>query len=77
MIMRTKREAYNLLFQCGIAKVDNVYKYVMDFDAYAENIDSANFLSITDDLRKLDRSEFQSCITEEFKKYMRGDKYGK
>lgn len=70
--LRTRRDNYNLLFQCRIAKIKDIYKYIMDFDAYAENVESANYLSITDDLRKLNKSEFYSCITEDFKQYMRG-----
>ena len=72
IIMRKKKENYGLLFQCRIAKIGNNYKYVMDFDGYAENVDSASFLSVTDDLRRLDRSEFFSSITENFTQYMRG-----
>jgi uncharacterized protein (TIGR04255 family) len=72
IVMRTRRDKYNILIQCRIAKVENDYKYMMDFDGYAENVDSASFLSVTDELRKLDRSEFLSSITENFKQYMRG-----
>jgi uncharacterized protein (TIGR04255 family) len=72
IVMRTRRGEHNLLFQCRIAKIENSYKYIMDFDGYAENVDSAKFLSVTDALRELDRSEFLSSITEEFKQYMRG-----
>jgi hypothetical protein len=55
----------------GITKVKGEYKYIMDFDAYAENVDPDNFLFVTDELRMLDRSEFLSNITEDFKQYMR------
>ena len=72
LAIRKKKEKHNILFQCRIAKINGEYKYVMDFDAYAENVSFDNFLAITDELRDLDRSEFFSNITDDFKEYMRG-----
>jgi len=73
-VMVTQRDDYNLVFQSGIDKINEKYKYVMDFDGSALNIDSSKYSSITDDLHKMLRKEFNSCITEEFKQYMRGNK---
>lgn len=72
IVIKTKKEMYNLLVQLKIGKIEDNYKYIMDFDGYAENVDSSNFLLVTDDLRGLDRSEFLSLVTENFKQYMRG-----
>lgn len=73
IVMRMTKGDYNLLFQCKIAKINEFYKYILDFDSYAINIDSTDFLTVTDDLRRLDRSEFLSNITENFRIYMRGE----
>lgn len=72
MVMRKRIGAYGLVYQCKIAKMDEKYKYIMDFDSYAERVESADFLSVTDELRKIDRSEFFAGITDNFKQYMRG-----
>jgi uncharacterized protein (TIGR04255 family) len=72
LVIRTKKEKHNILFQSRIEKIDGEYKYVMDFDAYAENVNFDDFLAVTDELRDLDRSEFLSNTTEDFKEYMRG-----
>lgn len=70
--VRVKRDRFGLLFQCGINKVGNDYKYIMDFDGYALNVDVSNYLSVTDDLHIMLDNEFNSCTTEKFKQYMRG-----
>jgi len=70
--IRSKKEKYNIFFQCQIAQDKGEYKYIMDFDAYAENVNSDDFLTVTDQLRDLDRNEFFSNITDNFIEYMRG-----
>jgi uncharacterized protein (TIGR04255 family) len=72
IIIRKKKGAYGLLYQCKISEINDSYKYILDFDSYAENVDSASFLSVTDELRRIDRGEFFSSITENFKQKMRG-----
>ena len=48
VIIRTKKTKHNINFLSRIIKVEGEDKYVMAFDAYAENVDSANFLFVTD-----------------------------
>jgi len=69
--IRIKKGDYYLLFQCGIRKVDEVYKYVLDYDGYAMDVAANNFINITDELKKIIKKEYYSNITEEFKNYMR------
>lgn len=70
-MVNIKREQYNLLFQCGIRKLDGGYKYIMDYDGYATDIEANSCITTTDELRRLIKKEFLSNITEEFKQYMR------
>jgi len=70
-MVNIKREQYNLLFQCGIRKLDVGYKYIMDYDGYATEIEADSCITTTDELRRLIKKEFLSNITEDFKKYMR------
>ncbi len=78
LIISKKKEEHNITVQCGITKSKDAtkskdeYTYILDFDAYAENVDSANFLSVTDELRMLDRSEFHAIIKDDFVQHMRG-----
>jgi len=72
IVIRKKIDSYGLLYQCKISKIGDSYKYILDFDSYAENVNSARFISVTDELRKIDRDEFFSSITEDFKQKMRG-----
>ena len=71
--IRIKKGDYYLLFQCGIQKFGDVYKYVLDYDGYAQDIETRNFINITDELKKMIKKEYYSNITEEFKEYMRSD----
>lgn len=70
-LINIKREQYNLLFQGGIRKLDDGYKYIMDYDSYATDIEADSCINTTDELRRLIKKEFLSNITEEFKQYMR------
>lgn len=71
--IRTKRDNYYLLFQCGIRQFEEKYKYYLDYDGYANNIEADNFIGVTDELQKMIKKEYYSNITEEFKQYMRAD----
>lgn len=71
MLFRVKKDDYQLLFQSGIRKIGNSYKYIMDFDGYAANVEANNFINVTDNLKLLIKNEFLSNITDNFKDYMR------
>jgi len=71
MLFRVRKNDYQLLFQSAIREIDNSYKYIMDFDGYAINVEASNFINVTDDLKRLIKNEFVSNVTENFKQYMR------
>lgn len=71
--IRTKRDDYYLLFQCGIRQFEGKYKYYLDYDGYANNIEADNFIGVADELQKMIKKEYYLNITEEFKQYMRAD----
>lgn len=73
VLIRTKRGNYYLLFQCGIRQFEGKYQYYLDYDGYANDIGTDNFIVVTDDLQKMIKKEYYSNITEKFKQYMRGD----
>lgn len=73
VLIRTKMDDYFLLFQCGIKQVEDKYYYFLDYDGYARDIDVKKYLAVTDKLQKAIKKEYLNHITEEFKKYMRGD----
>jgi len=70
MLFRVRKNDYQLLFQSAIREIDNSYKYIMDFDGYAINVEASNFIKVTDNLKYLIKKEFLSNITENFKEYM-------
>ena len=71
MLFRIRKNDYQLLFQSAIREIDDSYKYIMDFDGYAINVEASNFINVTDDLKRLIKNEFLSNTTENFKEYMR------
>ena len=71
MLFRVRKNDYQLLFQSAIREIDDSYKYIIDFDGYAINVEANNFINVTDDLKRLIKKEFLSNITENFKEYMR------
>ena len=71
ILFRVRKNDYQLLFQSAIREIDDSYKYIMDFDGYAINVEASNFINVTDDLKRLIKNEFISNVTENFKQYMR------
>lgn len=69
------RGEYKLIYQELLQKDENdSYKFIMDFDGFAENINAEGYLNICDDLHKIISVEFlENSITEEFKEYMRNE----
>jgi hypothetical protein len=43
----------------------------MDFDGFAKNIESQNYLEVTDQLHSIISEEYENSIKEPIKKYMR------
>jgi uncharacterized protein (TIGR04255 family) len=51
--------------------INDQYKVILDFDAYAENIDPKNYLEVTDNLYKLTSEEFERTIKNPIYNYMK------
>ena len=65
---------YVLKYIESLKKVDEKkeeYELILDFDAFAFNIEPGNYLAVTDDLHALISTEFENTIQEPLKKFMR------
>lgn len=73
MVFRSaiKRGDYNLNFREQYVKVEDDWKYTMDFDAYTLNIKPSTCLEILDELHEIISIEYADKITEKFKEHMR------
>ena len=60
----------------SLKKVDDEYKLILDFDGYAENIESKRCMEVTDMLHILISDEYQNTIKEPVYDYMRTPKEG-
>ena len=55
----------------SLQKKDNDYKLILDFDGFAENVDSIKYLDVTDKLHEVICKEFKATIKEPVYEYMR------
>jgi uncharacterized protein (TIGR04255 family) len=63
---------YYLRFIESLRKIDEEYKLILDFDGFALNISSQNYLSVTDTLHEIISQEFENTIRTPVYDYMRG-----
>ena len=66
-----KMEKYNLRYVETLVKDEDKYKLVLDFDAFAINIDPNDYLSVTDYLHEIISNEYEKTIKEPIYKLMR------
>lgn len=71
MVARITRGDYFLTFRESLEGIGDEAKLVLDFDAYAENIPAAQYLSVTDRLHGIILEEFEKSIKEPVYDYMR------
>jgi len=73
MAFRTviKRDKYFLIYAESLQQKGDEYKLILDFDAYAENIDSKDYLTVTDDLHTIISDEYEKTIKDPVYEYMR------
>jgi len=69
--IRTKRANHNLTYRERLLKENDEYKLELDFDGFETNIQSKDFLRVTDELHELIETEYFSIIKEPVKEYMR------
>ena len=66
-----KRGEYNLRYIESLQKTGDKYKLILDFDGFAVNISSQDYLKITDDLHAIISDEYERTIKEPVYEYMR------
>lgn len=66
-----KKGDYYLRYAESLQKNGEEYKLILDFDSFAENIASKDYLTVTDDLHKVISEEFEKTIKEPVYEYMR------
>lgn len=73
MAFRTviKRDKYSLTYAESLQQKENEYKLNLDFDGFAENIDSKDYLTVTDDLHTIISEEYEKTIKSPVYEYMR------
>ena len=67
-----KRGKYFLRFIESLQNTNEDYTLVLDFDGFALNISSKDYLTVTDDLHEIISAEFENTIREPVYAYMRG-----
>ena len=66
-----KRGEYNLRYIESLQKTGDKYKLILDFDGFAVNISTQDYLRITDDLHAIISDEYERTIKEPVYEYMR------
>jgi len=67
----TKRDEYSLIYSESLQQKENEYKLILDFDGFAENIDSNDYLKVTDNLHTIISDEYEKTIKSPVYEYMR------
>jgi len=65
-----KKGEYYLRYVESLQKVRDEYKLILDFDGFANNIDSKDYLVTTDNLHEMIIEEFEKTIKKPVYKYM-------
>lgn len=73
MFFRTvgKRNGFNLVYMESLTKIKDEYKLILDFDGFATNIRSEEYLKVTDELHRIISEEYERTIKEPVYEYMR------
>lgn len=73
MFFRTvsKRNEYNIIYREELFKEKEEYKLILDFDAFAENINTSDCLAVTDNLHNIISDEYIDKIKDPVYEYMR------
>jgi len=68
---RVKRNDYFLRFKEALKDTDGNLKFVLDFDSYAIDVQSKDYLTVTDNLHQIITDEYETIIKEPVYDYMR------
>ena len=66
-----RKGEYYLRYIESLQKTGDEYKLILDFDGFAANISSKDYLRITDDLHTIISDEYERAIKEPVYEYMR------
>lgn len=69
-----RKGKYSLRYIESLQKIGEEYKLILDFDGFAENIPSTDYLIVTDDLHTIISGEYEKTINEPVYEYMRQTK---
>ncbi len=71
---RVKKDAYFLRFIESLQKKESSYILTFDFDGYAQDVDPAHYLEVTDNLHKVIAAEYFLSIKEPVIEFMKQTK---
>jgi len=71
---KVKKDGYYLRYEESLKKEKDEYKLILDFDGFAENINSKDYLDVTDKLHEIILAEYEDKIKEPVYEYMRKPK---
>lgn len=71
LLARVTRGIHFLAFRESLRGLGNKAKLELDFDGYAENVPTSEYLSVTDQLHRIILEEFEKSINEPVYTYMR------
>jgi len=70
---KVHRDGHFLRYVESLKKKDDGYKLLLDFDGSSNNVESKNYLEVSDKLHEIISKEFKKSIKEPVLKYMRGE----
>lgn len=70
----TRKEDYYLAYMESLQKTGDEYRLILDFDGFAENIASGDYLKVTDKLHEIILEEYERTIKEPVIEYMKQKK---
>lgn len=73
-ITDVNKDQYKLRYAESLVKVAEEYKIILDFDGFAENIESKDYITNLDNLHKIISDEFFATIKDPILDYMRKPK---
>jgi len=66
-----EKEGCNLIYGESLRKIDDKYKLIMDFDAFANSIKAKDYLETADRLHTVISTEFEQSIKQPIYEYMK------
>lgn len=71
-----KKNDFNLTYMESLRKIEDGYKLILDFDGFANDVRSEDYLRVTDELHRIILEEFERTVKEPVFEYMRQERVG-